>query len=211
MKTIRAYWSHQSPYCYFALDRLLALNARPDTSVELCPVLPGVIRDGTLFADRDPIEERYFLLDVARTAEFLGLPYAEANPYPVNFAPGTMYRAAADQPRVFELYNLTAAAIDIGRGWAFLDVVTRLIWDGRTPGWDQDGKFDAALTSAGFDCRALRRSADQNRLRFEQSFTINRQRMLAAGHWGVPMFEFDGEPFYGQDRFDQLLWRINES
>ena len=139
MKTIRAYWSHQSPYCYFALDRLLALNARPDTSVELCPVLPGVIRDGTLFADRDPSEERYFLLDVARTAEFLGLPYAEADPYPVNFAPGTMYRAAADQPRVFELYNLTAAAIDIGRGWAFLDVVTRLIWDGRTPGWDQDG------------------------------------------------------------------------
>ena len=30
----------------------------------------------------------------------------------------------------------------------------------------------------------------------------------AAGHWGVPMMVFAGEPFFGQDRFDQLKWRL---
>jgi len=32
--------------------------------------------------------------------------------------------------------------------------------------------------------------------------------MYAAGHWGVPLMVYRDEPFYGQDRFDQLLWRI---
>jgi hypothetical protein len=29
----------------------------------------------------------------------------------------------------------------------------------------------------------------------------------ATGHGGVPTMSFNGEPFYGQDRFDQFLWR----
>jgi len=32
--------------------------------------------------------------------------------------------------------------------------------------------------------------------------------MVSAGHWGVPLMVYKGEPFYGQDRFDQLLWRM---
>ena len=32
----------------------------------------------------------------------------------------------------------------------------------------------------------------------------------AAGHWGVPMIVFDGEPFFGQDRFDQFKWRLDQ-
>ena len=56
MRIVRAYWSHQSPYCYFVLDRLLALNGQDDVEVELRPVLPGVIRDGSLFAGRAEIE-----------------------------------------------------------------------------------------------------------------------------------------------------------
>jgi len=34
--------------------------------------------------------------------------------------------------------------------------------------------------------------------------------MPQAGHWGVPLMVYKAEPFYGQDRFDQLLWRIKE-
>ena len=28
------------------------------------------------------------------------------------------------------------------------------------------------------------------------------------GHWGVPTFALGGEPFYGQDRLDQVRWRL---
>ncbi len=34
--------------------------------------------------------------------------------------------------------------------------------------------------------------------------------MAAAGHWGVPLSVLDGEPFYGQDRFDLLVWRLEQ-
>ena len=32
--------------------------------------------------------------------------------------------------------------------------------------------------------------------------------LRAAGHWGVPTMVFEGEPFFGQDRFDHLVWRM---
>ena len=32
----------------------------------------------------------------------------------------------------------------------------------------------------------------------------------AAGHYGVPMIAFNGETFFGQDRFDQFKWRLDQ-
>jgi len=29
-----------------------------------------------------------------------------------------------------------------------------------------------------------------------------------SGHWGVPTFVFNGEPFFGEDRFGTLCWRL---
>ncbi len=34
------------------------------------------------------------------------------------------------------------------------------------------------------------------------------QALAAAGHWGVPTFVFEGEPFFGEDRIDTLRWRL---
>jgi 2-hydroxychromene-2-carboxylate isomerase len=31
-----------------------------------------------------------------------------------------------------------------------------------------------------------------------------------AGHWGVPTCAYQGEPFFGQDRLDVLLWRLKK-
>lgn len=30
----------------------------------------------------------------------------------------------------------------------------------------------------------------------------------ASGHWGVPTFVFEKEPFFGQDRIDLLVGRM---
>lgn len=42
----------------------------------------------------------------------------------------------------------------------------------------------------------------------DDELTLNHEAMLHAGHWGVPFMIYQDEPFYGQDRFDQLLWRM---
>jgi 2-hydroxychromene-2-carboxylate isomerase len=36
----------------------------------------------------------------------------------------------------------------------------------------------------------------------------NEQAHAASGHWGVPTFTFENEPFFGQDRIDLLVWRM---
>ena len=31
-----------------------------------------------------------------------------------------------------------------------------------------------------------------------------------GGHYGVPLMVYEGEPFFGQDRYDQLVWRMQQ-
>ena len=38
----------------------------------------------------------------------------------------------------------------------------------------------------------------------------NQVDQRAAGHWGVPMTVFNNEAFFGQDRFDQLVFRLKQ-
>ena len=38
----------------------------------------------------------------------------------------------------------------------------------------------------------------------------NEAAQKAAGHWGVPLMVFNGEPFFGQDRIDMLVWRMSQ-
>ena len=44
--------------------------------------------------------------------------------------------------------------------------------------------------------------------RYEQVIAGNEQDHAASGHWGVPTFVFENEPFFGQDRIDLLIWRM---
>ena len=44
--------------------------------------------------------------------------------------------------------------------------------------------------------------------RYEQVISDNEQAHAASGHWGVPTFVFENEPFFGQDRIGMLIWRM---
>jgi 2-hydroxychromene-2-carboxylate isomerase len=206
--TIDAYWSMQSPYCYFALDRLMSLEADGHVSIRIRPVLPGVVRNPGAYTARSDLETDYFFLDCARTADFLGLPYGEADPYPVAFAAGTVWKGEVEQPRIWMLYNLFVPAVRRGKALAFLDKVMRLIWDGRTRNWHEGDHLAHAVAAAGLDGAELLAEAEADPESIKAECAANQEAMFAAGHWGVPLFVLDGEPFYGQDRFDQLLWRL---
>jgi 2-hydroxychromene-2-carboxylate isomerase len=53
---------------------------------------------------------------------------------------------------------------------------------------------------------AAAREAD----RLETVIAANEAAQKAAGHWGVPLMAFEGEPFFGQDRVDHLIWRMKQ-
>ena len=46
--------------------------------------------------------------------------------------------------------------------------------------------------------------------RYDAIIEANQRELEAAGHWGVPTMVFAGEPFFGQDRIDLLLWRMGQ-
>ncbi len=46
--------------------------------------------------------------------------------------------------------------------------------------------------------------------RLESVIEDNQAAHERAGHWGVPTCAFQGEPFFGQDRLDVLLWRLKK-
>ena len=205
---VDVWYSLQSDYCYFLIDRLLKLSAA-EVNVVIRPVFGLVLRMPEATANRSELEQQYFVADTKRTAEFLGLPHAYPDPSPIVFEPGSLWVASQSQPHIQRLYRLFVGANREGKGLEYLDNVVRHFWDGSQPGWDTSGFLDDAIAEIGLSSAKL---LDQYQWpNIEQELSDNHDAMLDAGHWGVPLMVYDGEPFYGQDRFDQLLWRMGLS
>ena len=81
-----------------------------------------------------------------------------------------------------------------------------MLWDGSTPDWDQGDNLKDKMREAGLDLEAILSSTSWENAK--QTLDQNAAGILEAGHWGVPLMVFEEEPFYGQDRFDHLLWRM---
>lgn len=205
MPKVTVWYSLQSDYCYFLLDRLLSLK-ESGTEIELRPVLGIVLRMPEATRNRGQLEQRYFETDTARTAEFLGLPYSYPDPSPIEFEPGSLWIAASKQPRIERLYRLWIGANRVGKGLPFLDKVGRGLWNGKNARWDTSSFLLDSMREIGCDHDRVLEDVDWDSASAELS--ANHSAMLDAGHWGVPLMVYENEPFYGQDRFDQLLWRM---
>ena len=151
---VEVYYSLQSNYCYFLLDRLLQLSQK-QVAIVIRPILGGVLRLPERFKDRDELEQNYFLTDAARTADFLDLHYATPNPSPITFKPGSLWVAEDEQPRNEYLYCLFVGSTKAGYGLEFLDKVGRMLWDGSTPDWDQGDNLEDKMREAGLDLEAI--------------------------------------------------------
>lgn len=200
------YWSFRSPYSYMVTPRLLALEAEYDVQCNVRPVYPLAVRTPEFFETRDPLWFRYFMTDVFREAAFLGLPFRWPRPDPVQQAPGVGYRMP--QPYIHRLTHLGVAAAERGRGLPFLAEVSHTLWSGEVDNWHEGDHLARAAERAGLDYAELAAAVDGDPDRHSAVVEENQVAQREAGHWGVPMMVFGGEAFFGQDRFDQLKWRM---
>ena len=200
------YWSFRSPYSYMVTPRLLALEAEYEVACNVRPVYPLAVRTPEFFESRDPLWFSYFMKDVFREAAFLGLPFRWPRPDPVQQAPGVGYRMA--QPYIHRLTHLGVAAAERGRGLQFLMEVSRTIWGGGVDNWHEGDHLARAAERAGLDYADLSAAVDGEPARHAAVVEANQIAQRDAGHWGVPMMVFADEPFFGQDRFDQMEWRM---
>lgn len=209
---IDVFWSFRSPWSYLATPRLRAWQEQYRLKVNFRPVYPIAIRTPEFFHNVHPQWLGYFLTDVFRCAEYLELPFAWANPDPVNQYVDEQGKrqTAEDQPYIHRLTRLGAVAAEQGRGIQFADEVSRLIWGG-TAGWDQGEHLAGAAQRAGLALADMEAVVASDAARLEAIIEQNQADHAAAGHWGVPTCAFAGEPFFGQDRLDVLLWRLKKA
>ena len=206
---IDVYWSFRSPYSYLAIDRLKELRARYALDVRMRPVLPLAVRTPEFFERVDPLFPRYLVRDAMRLGEFLGIPIRWPRPDPVLMNPDGTY--PAEQPFIHRLTRLGIVAAERDRGLAFIDEVSRLLWSGTVDGWHEGDHLREATTRAGLDLDELDEIVERDSDRLVDVIDRNQADLEAAGHWGVPTMVFEGEPFFGQDRLDLLLWRLKQA
>ncbi len=208
---IDVFWSFRSPWSYLATPRLRAMQDEWDLKVNFRPVYPIAIRTPEFFLNNHPLWGRYLMLDVHRCAEFLGLPFKWPNPDPVAQYRGDdgRPRTAEDQPYIARLTRLGVLAAERGRGIEFADEISGAIWAGQE-NWHEGDHLAAATTRAGLDLAELDAAANAEAARLEDVIQANQAAHEQAGHWGVPTMAFRGEPFFGQDRLDVLMWRLKQ-
>lgn len=206
---VELYWSFRSPYSYIVLPRIIELQRQHDVTINLRIVHPAAVRNPDYFTGMNPLARPYFMMDSARCASFNGMPFRRPVPDPIQQDPTTL-AISPEQPLAIWLGRLGIAATERERGLEFASEVANLLWDGSVSGWNEGHHLANAVAKAGLELQELDEAVRQKPDHYEACLAENDRALRAAGHWGVPTMVFMGEPFFGQDRFDQLVWRLRQ-
>jgi len=206
---IDVFWSFRSPYSYLATPRLVRLARDYDLDVNVRVVLPIAVRLPGFFDTVNPLWPPYLMRDTWRIAEYEGIPYGWPRPDPIvqDFATGEIAR---EQPYIHRLTRLGVAAAERQRGLPFVGEVSAVIWGGKVENWHGGRHLADAADRAGVDLADLDSAIAAHPDRHDRVIAENQRALEAAGHWGVPTMVFAGEPFFGQDRLDLLVWRLKQ-
>lgn len=206
--TADLFFSFRSPYSYLAIGRYRELTETRNVDIALRPVYPIAIRDPDILFT-NALQGRYIFIDAARSAQMQGIPYRWPRPDPV--VQDMMTRKVSDdQPYIYRLTRMGQVAQRLGKGMAFADEVSRLIWSGEVDGWHEGDHLADAATRAGLDLAELDNAVSADPEAIDVEISANQDALTAAGHWGVPTLVFEGEPFFGQDRIEMAIWRMEQ-
>lgn len=204
---IDLYWSFRSPYSYLAMPGVLDVRQRYDVIFQFRPVLPIAVRSPEFFDPDNAKKVRYIIRDYPRRARLLGMTAGWPSPDPIVQDRETL-QIAEEQPYIYRLVYLGVEAQRRGRGVEFAHEVSLLLFGG-TQGWDQGDHLQEAAARAGLDLASMDEAIAEPESHQEE-VEANQVALEAAGHWGVPTFVYNGEPFFGQDRIDSLCFQLEQ-
>ncbi|MCA8886438.1 MAG: DsbA family protein [Hyphomonadaceae bacterium] len=204
------YFSFRRPYSYLAAAQVEQLIARYDMKPRMRIVTPIAIRIPGFFKSVNPLWPPYLLRDTFRIAQMHNIPYRWPRPDPI-IMDITSGEVAAEQPYIHRVSRMGAAATRAGRGFEFARRASHKIWSGEVDAWHEGDHLANAATEAGLDPAALEAAVRDNGEALAAEITQNESDQRNAGHWGVPLFVFENEPFFGQDRLDHLVWRLKQA
>ena len=177
------FFSFRSPYSYLAAPRAFELPERFDVELLFRGVIPMAMRGQSVPREKG----LHTLRDVKREAKRLGMPFGRIHD---PLGEGAM-----------RCLLVAEHAVDVGREREFVLEASRGIWAEA-----MDVASDAGLRSicerAGLDWDACTAALEDKALR--ERVDADTEALAELGHWGVPVFVLGGEPFWGQDRIEDL-------
>ena len=201
------FWSFRSPYSYLAVPGAIRLEKDFRVKLRFRPVLPLAVREPSFFSPENLKRAKYIRVDFPRRAEMLGMSSKFPSPDPIVQDMKT-YVISPDQPYIFRLTYLGVEAERRGQGLAFAREVSSLIFGGARD-WHLGSHLAVAAKRAGLDLASMDAAIDDPALH-RAAVEENQAALAAAGHWGVPTFVYEDEPFFGEDRIDTLRWRLGK-
>jgi 2-hydroxychromene-2-carboxylate isomerase len=177
------FFSFRSPYSYLAAPRAFALPERFDVELAFRGVIPMAMRGQAV-----PRAKRlHTLRDAAREAERLGMPF------------GRIHDPIGDG--AMRCLLVSEHAREIGWEREFVLEASRAIW-AEAVDVSRDPGLRLVCERAGLawsDCEAALEND-----RYLAQVRANTDALVKLGHWGVPLFAFQGELFWGQDRIEDV-------
>lgn len=204
------YFSFRSPYSYLAAPQIEAMAAKYDVMPNMRIVMPIAIRIPGFFKQVNPMWPPYLLRDTFRISQMHDIPYRWPRPDPIVMDMATK-EVAADQPYIYRVSRLGVAATRLGKGLAFVRAAGHAIWSGEVDNWHEGDHLTRALEQAGVNPAEAERMVAEDAAGIDAEIAANEAAQKNAGHWGVPLFVFNDEPFFGQDRIDHLIWRMKQA
>jgi 2-hydroxychromene-2-carboxylate isomerase len=204
------YFSFRSPYSYLATPQVEDLMARYDLAPRMRIVTPIAIRIPGFFKSVNPLWPPYLLRDTFRISQMHNIPYRWPRPDPIIMDIGSG-EVAAEQPYIHRVSRMAVAAEHAGNGFAFVRRAAHAIWSGEVDAWHEGDHLARAATAAGLDAEKIEAEVRDRGEALGAEITQNEADQRNAGHWGVPLFVFENEPFFGQDRLDHLIWRMKQA
>lgn len=202
------YFSFRSPYSYLAAARYVQMAQDHDLTINLRVVWPIAVRDPGFFERENPQWLSYLMKDIVRVAQFTCQPLSPPNPDPI-IQNMTTREIAAEQPLIGRISHLGVVAQRRGAGMIFAQAVSTMIWGG-TANWNSEENLAKAAGQAGLTLADLQAEVDADTHGVVAEIEANQDALETAGHWGVPTLVFEGEPFFGQDRIDLAIWRMQQ-
>lgn len=184
------YFDFSSPYGYLASTRINALAARHERPVTWRPILLGPMfkAAGTMPLVGVPLKGPYSIRDFLRTARFHNIAYKQPAAFPI----GTQNAARA----FYWLHDRDAA-----KAQSFAAACYATYFAEGIDISSADKVADIAASLSEDRAAVLTAMADpviKDRLKNAVDAA------LARGVFGSPFFIVDDEPFWGNDRLDQL-------
>ena len=190
-RTVTFYFDPVSPYSWLAARQIERLDGA-GVRTHFQPVLFAglLMAHGTKGPAEIAVKRAYTMRDVLRIANRLGLPVTGPPTHPFN---------------PLRALRMCIAVEDVDERRRFAIALLEGAW-----ARGADLTDDAVLRELATECALngdalLVRSADTD---VKQRLIDSTNEAVAAGVFGVPTFAIDGELFWGEDRIDALLWRL---